>query len=172
MNIFKGVFILWCQRTGVQTDPRRRGRWDQAAFGVWSPAGVPAPAGWKSLAMWFTWHQNQITLPGIPPAGASVQRPADRRRWRTAADIICCEMGGGEDGGRESSHCRCLFENTSAWQNAFIPSSPCNYGTDALSNAQHFIFVASSPKVDGLFFRWHTWVNRALLPTYRLRTNL
>lgn len=38
------------------------------------------PAGWKSLAMWFTLNDNQITLPGIPPARARLAHGAWKER--------------------------------------------------------------------------------------------
>lgn len=170
-------------KDGVQMDPRWHGRRGKAAFCFWS-----------SSSSWLEIPGNVIYMTSEP--NHSARNPSSRSkpfndqqtdageggRWRTAIEIrkktknlVCWEMGGGEDGARKSSHCGCLFENTSAWQNAFIPSSPFNYGIDALSNvsAQHVIFLwRATQTVDGLLFHWHTWVNRALLQTYGLRTNL
>lgn len=54
-------------------------QWLMLSWSCWSAimfrraAWVWGVAGWKSLAMWFTLHHNQITLPGIPPAKPTTQ---------------------------------------------------------------------------------------------------
>lgn len=102
---------------------------------------VSAVAGWKSLAMWFTLHHNQITLPGIPPAKPTIQYPVCEDRswggrrynwkkkrckswWRREG----CRWGQREKG-KKGTDCRCLSEYTSARQSRFTPSSLCHYGT-------------------------------------------
>lgn len=143
----------------------------------WSLAWVSALAGWKSLAMWFTLHHNQITLPGIPPAKPTIQHPVWADGDEEEEEGVEKSVGGrplrnllveilkmtrkkrcGERRVQfwtERGRAQFFIKHRSQWLSTFTPSSLCNYwrNTRTLS----FIHTHTLSNVNTCTHTHYTW---------------